>query len=512
MNEDADMRYLDSALRQEVGGEHAPDLSARIAAASARSISAGPVRRRITVNFGRRAPLGAPSKRRSPLAAVIAALLLLVAVGFVGFAINTNREPHPFRDLNEAKGQPQPAANATSPSDETPRSPQPAPVVVPHPTEVVPPAIDPEQPRPEQTPKPQPLPEGEVKKPDGKPAPIPEAPRNPEGTEVRKPEAGTGPTKKPEVEAPALAEVAVVKELSRKNALKARYAESESWRNVEAGEVLNQGVKLSASGHADLSLSRGGLLRFSGTLSLSLDGALVADLGSEDLYVDNLDAPAMTVRGGGVSASVQGVAMFDVTRTSLGIACIQGEVVTAQGNLVAGKSGTLSLKGLSKVQAVNIETLVRKHACLRSLPQRVLMREDFDAIPDERIDEGSVSKGVGVSSENPAGVAFYLPKPISLRAGDVIRFRYRVSRALEEFLVQLGTADRGNFRKLLTPARIGEWVEVEVALCDLVRTLDRTEKIAPGTVFKTVQVWAHCPQACKLEVDWVEIVRRPADG
>ncbi|MBV6515998.1 MAG: hypothetical protein HPKKFMNG_01658 [Planctomycetes bacterium] len=75
----------------------------------------------------------------------------------------------------------------------------------------------------------------------------------------------------------------------------------------------------------------------------------------------------------------------------------------------------------------------------------------------------------------------------------------------------MGTAEDGNYRLLFKATRVGEWMEVELPLTDLFRTLDKTTPIRIGFTFKNFQVWASDPKGCRVEVDWAEIVRRAAD-
>ncbi len=509
MKDEAEMRYLDQALREDLGGEHAPELAERILASASPVLSgvegrgqgAMPARGR-TGKLGRRAPLPIPARKRSPLGAIMAALLLFVAAGAVLVGLNfAGKSPEPKDPTETSKGT-QGNAAPRKESEPAPRSDAPKNTPASN-------AADPVEPKPEEKPETAPKPD-EVKKPEIKPEekPVqPEQPRQPEGTEVKKPDQPK-PEEKPVIPPKVPAVVATVKELPRKNALKLRYAETEQWRYAETGEELREGALLSASGQADVQLSGGALLRFNGEISLGAEVALI----SEDLYVDNLDCAELKLSGGGSSASVNGVALFSTSRGSLSIACVQGSVSTSDGAVGAGKSATLTAKGLSKAQPTNLETLARKHAMLRITPQRVLLREDFEAASKDRLDEGEIVSGIATAESKQAGVSIYFPGTFKLRAGDVVRFRYRVSRACEEFILQFGAEGQGNYRAKLLPAKLGEWVEAEFTLTELVRTLDKETKIEVGIPLKFLQLWATGPQSIKLELDWFEIVRRPADG
>lgn len=498
MKEEAENRYLERALSEEIGGEHAPDLSERILASASRTSSAMPARGR-TGKLGRRAPLPHPARSRSPFGAIVAVLLLIVAGVAVAIGVNTTR-PTESRETAD-KG------NVVAPHA-TPRvepHPEPRPEVPAN----TPPSNEPapEQPKPEEKPELPPAKPDEVKKPEEiPPEKQTETPKQPEGTEVKKPPVEPKPEEKPaEPRLPAV--VATVKESSRRNALKIRYAEAEVWRVAETGEDLREGVQLSASGHADVQLSGGALLRFNGEITL---GAAI-ELKSEDLYVDNLDCAELQLKCGELSALMNGIALFSASRGSLGIACVQGSVSTHDGSVSAGKTASLTARGLSKPQPTNTETLARKHAMLRNLPQRVLVREEFDAASKERLDKGELADGVAVANAKEAGVSIYFANTFKVRPGDVVRFRYRISRAIEEMVLQFGVEGEGNYRLMLTPTKVGEWQEVEVALTDLVRTVDKTSKIEVGSNMKFFQLWAVAPQAVKLEVDWFEISRKAAD-
>lgn len=498
MNEEAENRYLERALTEEIGGEHAPDLSERILASGSRAHAAMPARGR-TGKVGRRAPLPLPSRRRSPLGAIFAVLLLVCAGVAVYWGVNATRTP----ETREAADKGNVAAPTPRPREEPGPKPQPqAP-------EENPPASEPlpEQPLPEAKPQTPAVKPDEVKKPEEQPPEKqPEVPRRPEGTEVKRPPAEPKPEEKPlEPRQPAV--VAVVKELSRKNALKVRATESETWRAAEAGEELRLGVQLAASGHVDLLLATGALLRFNGEIALGAE----VELKSDDLYVDNLDCAELKLKSGDLSAAIIGIAVFSASRGSLNIACVQGSVHTADGVVGAGKTANLTARGLSKPQPTNTEAVARKYAMLRNLPQRVLAREDFDGAGKERQDKGSAANGLGYAEGREAGVSVYFAQTFKLRAGDTVRVRYRVSRVCEECLLQFGTEEQGNYRLLLTPGKVGEWLEVEVPLTDFVRTLDKKSRIELGLTMKFLQLWAVAPQGVKLEVDWFEITRRAAD-
>ncbi len=90
MKEEAENRYLERALSEEIGGEHAPDLAERILASASRTPSAMPARGR-TGKLGRRAPLPHPARSRSPFGAIVAVLLLIVAGVAVAIGVNTTR-------------------------------------------------------------------------------------------------------------------------------------------------------------------------------------------------------------------------------------------------------------------------------------------------------------------------------------------------------------------------------------------------------------------------------------
>lgn len=495
MKEEAENRYFERALSEELGGEHAPDLSERILASASRAPSSMPARGR-TGKLGRRSPAPPLTRRNSPLGAIMAVLLLIVAAVVVVMGMNTTRPS----EIKETAGKS---------SVNTPKvQPRVEPAPMPQPPASNTPAIEPapEQPKPEEKQDPPAKPD-EVKKPEEKPPEKqPETPRQPEGTEVKRPPVEPKPEERP-VEPRQPAVVAVVKELSRKGALKLRYADAETWRAAESAEVLREGVQLSASGHADIRLSSGALLRFNGELVL---GANV-EIRSEDLYVDNLDCAELKLQSGDLSAAMNGIAVFSASRGTLSISCVQGNVSTSDGAVSAGKTANLTARGLSKAQPTNTETLARKHPMLRNLPERVLVREDFEAASKDRLDRGELSEGIASANAKEAGVSIYFSDTFKLRAGDFVRFRYRVSRAIEELVLQFGVEGQGNYRVMLTPVKVGEWLEVEVALTDLVRTLDKSSRIEIGGTMKFFQLWAIAPQAVKLEVDWFEISRKAAD-
>ncbi len=501
MKEEAENRYIERALSEEFGGEHAPDLSERILASASRAQSPMPMRGR-TGKLGRRAPLPIPVRKRSPFGVIVAVLLLAVAAVAVVVGVNTSRPADTKETADRSSGGPQ----NTTPREHPKAGPETtAPGNIPPANQAAP-----EQPQPEEKPATPPAKPDEVKKPEEQPAEQvpekqPETPKQPEGTEVKKPPVEPKPDEKPAQPQPAV--VAVIKELSRKNALKLRYTDAETWRAAESGEELREGVQLSASGHADVQLAGGALLRFCGELALGAE----IELKSEDLYIDNLDCAELKLRSGDLSALVNGIAVFSAARGSLSIACVQGSVNTSDGAVSAGKTANLTVRGLSKPQPVNTETLARKHAMLRNLPQRVLVREDFDAASKDRLDKGDLVDGVAFARAKEAGVSIYFASTFKMRAGDTVRLRYRVSRALDELVLQFGAEDSGNFRTLLPAAKTGEWVEVEFALSDLVRTLDKTTKIEAGATMKFFQLWAVAPQVVKLEVDWFEITRKAAD-
>ena len=501
MSEQAQDRYLDAALREVVAQEAAPDLSGRILAAAHRQQAQGPRRSRSLPAAGRRMGVG-PVRRSSATGPLLAALLVLAAFAAVIIAMNQPRLV-PVPEGGAKTNAPVPAPSLKKPAEA-----QPAPEVPPakaSPRREAPLPDLPADPRPRPQP---PAREGKppVELPPQPPAKAPEGEvRRPESTEPPKPEERP----RPEAELPK-AVIATVKEVGRKNGLKLRYAESEEWRVVEAGEQLRAGARLRATGQADLTLGSGALARFDGEIALGSEEQGL-ELIDESLFLDNLDLPRVTISASALSVIAAGMVLFEAGRSSLSISCLQGQVESPAGLVEAVKAATLTSKGLSRAAAVSLEALARKHAILRSLPQRLLWREDFDLVPPERRHKGEISEGVGRGEGAEAGVSVYLSQPQNLRKGDVLRMRLRVSRAPEELLLQMGTAEDGNYRLLFKAARVGEWMEVELPLTDLFRTLDKTTPIRIGFTFKNFQVWASDPKGCRVEVDWAEIVRRAAD-
>ncbi|KAA0213794.1 hypothetical protein EDM80_07610 [bacterium] len=501
MSEQARDRYLDAALREVVGQEAAPDLSGRILAAAQRQQPQRPRRSRSLPAAGRRMGVG-PVRRSSATGPLLAALLVLAAFAAVIIAMNQPRLA-PAPEGGAKANAPVLAPNLQEPAE-----------IVPAPE--VPPAKaspEPEAPLPDlpADPRPRPQPPAREEKPPAEVPPQPPA-RAPEG-EVRRPESTEPPRSEerpaPEAELPR-AVVATVKEVGRKNGLKLRYAESEEWRVVEAGEQLRAGARLRTTGQADLILVSGALARFDGEIALGSEEQGL-ELIDESLFLDNLDLPRVTVSASALSVVTAGMVLFEAGRNSLSISCLQGQVESPGGLVGAGKSATLTAKGLSRASATSLEALARKHAMLRGLPQRLLWREDFEQVPPERRHKGEVIDGVGRGEGTEAGVSVYLGQPQRLRKGDVLRMRLRVSRAPEELLLQMGTAEDGNYRCSFKAARVGEWMEMELPLTDLFRTLDKTTPIRIGFTFKNFQVWASDPRGSRVEVDWAEIVRRPSD-
>ena len=379
----------------------------------------------------------------------------------------------------EVKPEPRPPANE---SEETPKErTQDAPKPEPRPEEKP-------QPKPEETPKPEPKPE---EKPQPKPEEIPAKP-----DEVEKPKEEPKTEVKP-VERRELGAVIGFEKAAR---AKIRYGEAESWRDLAQGEKLFAGAQLQTGDMVDFTIGAASL-RFDGEITLEESSI---ELRKDSLYADNLAlGTKLVITASELRAELSGVAVFDVSSSGLRIDVLHGEVHTSHGDVMENSGATLSKRGLSKRQIGRAAPA----KLLKGLPARVMLREDFDKEPAGGLYGGLLKPGLAISKGGNDTVAFKFEPRHVLLPGEVIRVRFRVSKAKSLLVQMFDEAKNDNFGHEVASWRSGEWQTLEFKPGNM---LDRgSGKVRPqaGAEFVNFQFHIEGAPEALLEIDWIEIVR-----
>jgi hypothetical protein len=360
-----------------------------------------------------------------------------------------------------------------------------------------------EQPKeaPPGQPKPEPRKPDEVKKPDPKPEERKPEERKPDGSveDPKKPEESKPPE---HVENPPK-EAVVIATVLGKPKLLLRYAEDEKWRAFE-GEELKSGVQLQARANVDLTLKSGALLRFDGEISLKEDGAsLESSLIQNVLYFDNRGCKQpITVGSLKLHATLKdGAALFTEAPGALEIACLEGEVVTAAGNVSAGSMKRLTSRGLG------VSKPFTPGRALADLPSRLLLREDFAKEPAGGLYAGKIADGVAIAKGDGDKVAFRYDPTLTVLPRMALRTRVHVEKAkrLQLELFEQGGNDQP-WLIHLTPKQ-GEWVEVTVKFDDLRLREKPDARLAADTLLRNFKLYVEGDKDASLEIDWVEFVR-----
>jgi hypothetical protein len=446
---------------------------------------------------------------QSALAAA-AVLILALTIGlnpqwFV--PANDNEEPQP-----QAKSQPdQPLPKANAPVQGKPE-PQPKPD---NSAEPVPepelPQIQPE-PTSEPAPEPkkpddsveQPQPEPEPKKPEGaveEPRPEPKQPDD----VVKQPREPEGTEPVPENQGFRSARVDVVGEPK----MRFKYNDAE-WREYD-GSKLREGAMLKAgTSPVELTLDGGGIARFNGELRLTLEeDALCFVLVDDSLYVDNLETqnPVRVVGKDHAAEMTSGAGVFYVSRQALEAACLAGEVKLDDVQVPVGFSIRANKDGPGEASKFKGDSF------LKNLPERILVREDFDeAPPGGMYDEGErLENGVALCDTQPGYIAFRHNPTLMVLPGTVVRMRIRTTGVnrleLELFDSEITPLKRNKqrmFKHTWTPEKNGDWIEVELHVEEIPDNDDPEQFPTYGTLLRNFKLHF---TGKKLEIDWVEFVR-----
>lgn len=496
-----DERMLDRDLEEVLGNDNPSDLTGRILAAQGK-----PSAPRRTGRLHRRTqvfPTGRTSRQTAFWGAGIAALCLLALAVVTWSYLATQSVPS--RPDPEVAGKPAnlaPVINAPAakPSDAAPKPMPDIPEPLPdQPVQPTPPSPVPKAP---EEPAPLPVPPPEVPKPDGEvEKPSPKAPETPDDTG---PPTALG--EKPQ-------NVATVLSVPKGAKLQLRYSLTESWR--EAGsEPLHSGALLKASRAIDLTLVGGGLLRFEGSLALN---ALVGATGIELLerktlvYCDNLGCASPLIVGQrNVKAGLSdGAATFEANSLSLDVCCFQGEISAGNERLKPGQFANLGEKGWGKMREST--ALERAPRFMQGMAARKLVREDFEAEPAGKLYSGRVEAGSAFAEGNGAMLAFdFKPSLVSV-PGAIFRMRYRVTGADNIYPQFLGDDVTRQYGKHLDQAKAksGQWQELELRLDGLEFDADTSggPKMPAGLALGKFQCYVRGSKDCKLEIDWLEVVR-----
>lgn len=353
-----------------------------------------------------------------------------------------------------------------------------------------------------QPPKPdkQPLPE---RKPDESPKPEPKPEVKPKPEEApTKPDEVEKPKEEPKTEVKPVErrEVGAVIGVEKAARAKIRYGEAEAWRDLTPGEKLLGGAQLQTAAPVDFKLGAA-QLRLEGEIRLEQDHI---ELIKDSLYADNLALETkLVVTAGELRAELAGVAVFDLSSSGLRIDVLHGGAETARGAVMEGMSATLTKSRLGKRNLVR-STLA---SLLKDMPARAILREEFDTEPKGGLYGGLLTPGFAVSKGGNDTVAFKFEPRHMLLPGEVIRVRFKVSKA-KSLLIQMFDEKRNdNFGHEISSWKNGEWQTLEFRPAAM---LDRgSGKVRPqaGTEFVNFQFHIEGAQDALLEIDWIEIVR-----
>lgn len=443
--------------------------------------------------------------------AIAAVLVLSVAVGMnidLFLPEKPTIEPQPQAKTNDPA--PQPAPDQPAPTDNTDNGEQPVPEPTPEPElepadpipddlpedqveEKLPPNTQ-DQPEREPEPKPEPIkPDDVIEEPESKPEP-----KEPEGTEV-KPVV-------PDKRAVLATQIGEAK-------FKLKYG-MEEWRDFK-DEPLLDGVFLRAGRDpVDLNLQGGAQARFNGEVRLSVEGtALQFSISDDSLYVDNLN----TGRQVSVLAAEQssemddGAGVFYLNRGGLEAACLAGKLAINGTPVEAGTSRRATKRGVADAKTW------RGDPFLKSLPERVLLREDFDEPPAGGMyDDGErLENGIAIIDGAPRYLAFNFEPQATVLPGMLLRFRFRVTdiSKLELELFQphnmkllKKNGDR-MFKHSWNPDHAGEWQTIELLVEEIPERDTDQSFPAHGDELRNFKLHYQGGDKAKLEIDWVEFVR-----
>ncbi len=344
----------------------------------------------------------------------------------------------------------------------------------------------------------QPIPE---RKPETKPEETPKTEPKPEETPTR-PDEVEKPKEEPktEVKPKERRELGAVIAFEKAARAKIRYGDAETWRDLASGEKLFAGAQLQSSAPVDFTLG-GAALRLDGEITMQETGI---ELIIDSLYADNIALEAkLVITAGELRAELSGAAVFDLSASGLRIDVLHGSVETGRGAVNEGDSSTLTRSRLSK-RALVRSTLAK---LLKALPARAIMREDFDKEPAGGLYGGLLKPGFAVSKGGNDTVAFkFEPRHVVL-PGEVIRVRFRATKAKSLLIQMFDEKKNDNFGHETANWKNGEWQTLEFKPGAM---LDRgSGKVRPqaGTEFVNFQFHIEGTPDALLEIDWIEIVR-----
>lgn len=300
-------------------------------------------------------------------------------------------------------------------------------------------------------------------------------------------------------------------------ALKMRETADDRWAALE-DNAIRDGWSLQASRPVELTLPDGAQLRFEGELAFSLaaDDAPATDTiitllkrGTE-CYLDNLGATERTLRDDEhVSLTTSSAAWFKQVVGGLEIACFEGVVETRHGAVDHGEFARLGDDKLANRR--DLRDSDRTPSLLRDLPPRVLLRHDFDATPFE-LQVGAVADGIVRSEGREHSIV--LSADATVLPGATIRIRFRVydARALYIQIVRTAGREQYGLWRPIDAADLarGDWLVWEIPLAELLRDDGSgREALAPGTPINSIKLFAQDGQSPVLELDSLELLRRP---
>ncbi|MCC6466227.1 MAG: hypothetical protein IT463_12885 [Planctomycetes bacterium] len=526
-------RLEDLSLTEALGRDTPPDLTKRILAAASRDDAPTPVRGTPSLPAGRTAkPTMGLSRRHWAGIRFVAAFLLVFSVGLV--ALLVLRKPRQPEPAATAQGNSSPAAVDVKGSRNggehapVPAVPGPQTPVVPPPENTLPQELPPAPepgPTPPQPPMPAP-PSETVKQPPQQPAPgtpHEDPPKEPgQGPVIETPEPAPEPTEaadpwkavaaRPQAGRVVSGEVLVTYEVGGKQLLPPAHLGSAE---------LRQGAQVVANDACVLALEGGACAQARGTLLLECDnlGVLLQPADGE-IYADTLGAGReVRLRGFGHTLVLSGGALVaECKRTSLEFSVLEGQADCDGKRVVAGKGSSVSKRGLGTVGEA--PRGLRDSRLMRGLAAMTLWRQGFDAAPVQGLQGAQVEpRSAGELGESAPGsvaaaggadasVGVVFDTFHTTLTHEVIRVRFR-QRGAGSLILQCFNPDRNdNFGRDLPAGKPGEWQVIEIAAGEL---RDRsTGKVAAkaGLRFSSLSLHA-MGDGTNLEVDWIELVRRP---
>jgi hypothetical protein len=261
---------------------------------------------------------------------------------------------------------------------------------------------------------------------------------------------------------------------------------------------------LRTRGVVDLGLVGGGLLRFNGEIALAGSAeAPKVELARKAIYVDAGSIPLTVSTKLGAADVRSGEAVLSVSSAAMVVACLRGDLQCLGAAVTPGSQVRVGRQGRGRTKRF------KGHSLLEKLPDRLVMREAFDAQPkgEGGLYRGELRDGIAWNRGHDRGVAFRHVRGIGAERGMRLRLRVR-TRGVETLEIEMrGEGIPGGFLLRRPSGEEGRWHLVDIRLSDVPRREDPSRAVKAGDVLTDFRLDMEGTGSCELELDWVEIVR-----